>query len=67
MDGDCDTLVEGSKPRPGGPFAEAGFRYRSYWVSQRVNPAADFESVLELVRPFRAERPDIVHVSEDFE
>jgi len=51
---------------PGGKYSErfrrAGFRWISFpLVRRRLNPLAEFITVLRLVRLYRRERPEIVH------
>ena len=58
---DFDVYAAGTEARLAPAFAAAGFRYRHYRMSRRVNPALDAHTVWALVRLFRAERPTIVH------
>ena len=56
-----DFCAAGTDARHAAPFAAAGFPFRHYRMSRRVNPAFDAYTVWQLVRMFRAERPAVVH------
>ena len=58
---DFDVSAAGTDAGLVASFTTAGFGYRHYRMSRRVNPALDAYTVWRLVRIFRAERPTIVH------
>ncbi len=51
----------GTDPKLAVPFEAAHLRYRSYRMSRGVSPIHDLWGLSQLVRLFRAERPEIVH------
>jgi glycosyltransferase involved in cell wall biosynthesis len=51
----------GSDPRLVARFEAADLRYRSYRMSRGVSPMDDLWGLWQLVRLFRASRPEIVH------
>jgi glycosyltransferase involved in cell wall biosynthesis len=58
---DFDVGAVGTDPALGRKFAEHGFAYRAYRMSNGVNPARDVLALWQLYRLFRVGRPDIVH------
>lgn len=51
----------GTRPALRAKFAAAGFDYKSYLLSRRVNPVLDLITVGQLMLIFRRSRPDVVH------
>jgi len=56
-----DVSAAGTDPLLGPRFAAAGFEYRYYRMSRRLNPLLDMYSLWRLVRLFHREQPTIVH------
>lgn len=44
-----------------GKFRQEGFIYLHYRLARRINPIMDIISILQLLRNFRRNKPDIVH------
>jgi glycosyltransferase involved in cell wall biosynthesis len=61
LSADFEVAAAGTEPGLAPAFADAGLRYRSYSMSRGVNPVSDARGLWQLVRLFRAERPDVVH------
>jgi len=56
-----NVFAIGSNPALSERFAQAGFRYHYYSLARRVNPLSDLFTLMQLLRIFRHEQPDIVH------
>jgi glycosyltransferase involved in cell wall biosynthesis len=58
---DVNVSALGSQPTLRSRFLAAGFDYRSYHLSRRVNPFSDLLTLGQLALIFRKLRPQIVH------
>ena len=58
---DFEVCAAGTDPRLAASFAESKLRFRHYRMSRGVNPVLDAYGWWQLLRIFRAERPDVVH------
>ncbi|MBD2355848.1 glycosyltransferase family 4 protein [Tolypothrix sp. FACHB-123] len=58
---DFQVSAIGSEPLLQEKFSKAGFAYNLYHLDRRVNPIADFISVIQLVSLFWQLKPQVVH------
>jgi glycosyltransferase involved in cell wall biosynthesis len=56
-----EPFALGTTDELGSSFADRSLAYRSYRMSQRVDPVGDVRATWELVRAFRTTRPAVVH------
>jgi glycosyltransferase involved in cell wall biosynthesis len=61
LSSDFEVCAAGTDPRLSASFAESKLRFRHYRMSRGVNPVLDAYGSWQLLRIFRAERPDVVH------
>jgi glycosyltransferase involved in cell wall biosynthesis len=61
LSSDFEVCAAGTDPGLAASFAESKLRFRHYRMSRRVNPVLDAYGSWQLLRIFRAERPDVVH------